>query len=147
MQDVQAFNHLLDKLENFLWNLRKVSENLQEFRRDIQFQWNDEASRELNTRCLNPQEEDDIAMMGMLVEQQTKLIQLSELLATIYLKLEQADQLSLEISRLLQQAQLEIDRAYSYYDQFIEHHTAARDLLPRAHLSMEQANSIKQLRP
>ena len=50
-------------MEEIIWFIQQCSRELQNFRSDIRSSWEDEASKELNSRYLNPHEDDNQEMI------------------------------------------------------------------------------------
>lgn len=131
-------------MEEELWYMQQQSRVVQEFRRDIERLWNDEASRAINTRFLNPHEADDKLMLAQMSSQHENLKEADAKLQTADQHAQEANRLSLEAAEFLQYSQQEVDTAYQYYEQYRDHHSAARELLPQIQEAINKANSVCQ---
>jgi uncharacterized membrane protein YgaE (UPF0421/DUF939 family) len=142
MEDVRWFKKLLSNFSDDIWRMSQISRELQEYRKAIQFQWDDEASRELNTRYSNPHEEDDKKMMEMLHAQEKKLDRLNTHLISLYEILIKLNLLSSEVERLLGKVKNEMNRAYANYDVYKENHSMSKSQLPKVYDLIAKANSM-----
>lgn len=129
-------------MDDELWYLQKQSQRLQEFRREIQAKWADEAARELNLRFLNPHETDSASLVGNLIQQDAGLSKAAT-------KLNAAQALSLEIEKLsatvikqLDYCKQDIAMFHQVHEQYREYHSGARALFPTIEELIDRANSI-----
>lgn len=146
MEDVRWYERLISDFAEERWRAKQISRELQEYRNDLHLQWNDEASRELNGRYLNPHEDESNEMFQALQEQIVVLNQICQLLESIYKKSIEVNQLSLEISIILLDAINEINRAYSHYDVYKNNYSIAKSILPKIYDSIDNANCMEKNR-
>ncbi|MCK5019497.1 MAG: hypothetical protein KAS32_20730 [Candidatus Peribacteraceae bacterium] len=142
MEDVRWFKKILSNLTDVVWRMGQISRELQDYRNDIQYQWEDEASRELNNRYSNPQEDESKKMLKMLHFQVEKLDLLSTHLTSVYEILIKVNSLSSEVERLLERVKNEMDRAYANYGNYKENYSISKNLLPKVYDLIGKANSM-----
>ncbi|MBW4635881.1 MAG: hypothetical protein KME30_29575 [Iphinoe sp. HA4291-MV1] len=141
MKEATWYEKQLIQMVETLWYLQQRSRTLQEYRLDNHRRWDDEASRELNSRYFNPHEEDSQQILRSLQQQHDTLNEAhTRLVSAAHLALE-ANQLSQEISQLLDITQRELQKSYIDYDVYRENHAAAQTLLPGIHALIFQANN------
>jgi hypothetical protein len=129
-------------MEEILWYTKQQSRLLQEFRQEIQGFWDDEAARDINMRYLNPHQDDDKGMMDGFQGQSNALEEAKVKLSSANEHALQATKLSQEVAELLESTQQEVDIAHQFEEQYQEHHSIARSLLPQIAQSITLANSV-----
>lgn len=129
-------------MEDALWYMQQQSRVLQEFRKGIQRLWNDEASRTVNTKYLNPHEADDGIMLAEMQSQSQNLQEAKAKLQSADQHALEANRLSSEVGEYLTYCQQEVHTAYQYYEQYRDHHSRARTLLPQIEDAIDKANSV-----
>jgi hypothetical protein len=127
-------------MEEQLWYAQQQSRVLREFRENIQGLWNDEASRELNTRYLNPHEEDDKQMLGHLQSQLTSLNLSSNSLVAAQQNALKAEKLSLECVETLKLAEEDSATAEQFYEQHRNYLVSAQGRFSEIERLIAQAN-------
>lgn len=143
MEDVRWFGKLLSKFDDEIWRMGQVFRQLQEYRKDIRRQWDDAASRKINSRYLNPHEEDTQKMIKDLIDQKQKLGEINKCLALVHDQGVQANIFSLEIESILCKAQDEIKRSYANYDIHREKYLASKNKLPKVYELINKADSMR----
>ncbi len=141
MEEAIWYEKQLEQMAETLWYLQQRSRTLQEYRLDNHRRWDDEASKELNSRYFNPHEEDSQQILRSLQQQHTTLKHAhTRLVLAANLALE-ANKLSAEISHLLDITRQELQKSYRNYDVYLENHAVAKALLPNIHALISQANN------
>lgn len=129
-------------MEDEIWYMKQQSRVLQEFRRDVQGFWDDEAAREMNVRYLNPHEDDDKQMITGLDGQQNALQEAQVKLASASEHALRAEKLSVEMLEQLEYADQDVSIAYQFYEQYQDYHSHARSFLPEIEKLITEANSV-----
>jgi len=127
-------------MEDALWRLTQQSRTLQDFRKDISGVWSDTVARELNSRYLNPHEEDDQEIIKAFREQNEALEQAKEKLRIASEQAKEAAELSAKVVESLEFTQQELNSAYKSYDLYIQYHAEARSHLPLVQQFINKAN-------
>jgi hypothetical protein len=141
MEEATWYMKQRSQMGESLWTLEQRSRVLQDYRKDTQSVWQDDASSEINNRYLRPHEEDSGRCLTAL-GQQLSLLQQSDT------ELDLAKQHGLEISRLsedleklLDFARQDISRSHSEYAGFQDQTSAAKAELPVIMNLINQANN------
>jgi len=129
-------------MEDEIWYMKQQSRVLQEFRREIQGFWDDEAAREMNVRYLNPHEDDDTQMTTGLDGQQNALQEAQVKLTSASEHALRAEKLSVEVLEQLELAEQDVSIAYQFYEQYRDYHSHARSFLPEIEKLIAEANSV-----
>lgn len=127
-------------MEDALWRLTQQSRTLQDFRRDISGLWNDTVARELNSRYLNPHEEDDQQIIKALRFAHEALEQAKEKIRIASEHAKEAAELSAKVVESLEFTQQELSNAYRSYDLYVHYHAEARSHLPLVQQYIDKAN-------
>src|SRR5688572_14612448 len=117
-------------MEEQLWYIDQQTKALQEFRNAIRNLWDDEASRDLNMRYLNPHQDDSGYMVDGFRQQYKKLLETDTLMDSAVEHAEIAETLSEAIAELIVFVDEDIQTAYQYSEQYKEHIAQAQSLLP-----------------
>jgi Mg2+ and Co2+ transporter CorA len=131
-------------MEDELAFIRHQGRGVQEFRRNIQQVWNDQAARDISTRFLNPHEADAKRMVDEMQSQHQSLKEASAKLKLAAQHAQKAGHLSEKAAEYLRQAQRDVKTAYQYHEQYRHHHSAARELLPQIEDAISAADSACQ---
>lgn len=127
-------------MEETLWKMSQQSRELQDLRREVGVIWDDEASRELNKRYLDPHADDDQAMRESLAQQDAALDQADGSLRSSREHALRAERLALEVSEWLREVEQHLNSAYDYYDLFMRYKTAASERFPVIERLLSDAN-------
>jgi phosphoglycolate phosphatase-like HAD superfamily hydrolase len=128
-------------MEDELWYMQQQSRVLQEFRREIQGLWDDEAARELNLRFLNPHQNDDQQMLAGLVGQDNALDGAHQRLDAAQGLAVQVEKLSAETNEQLELCRQDVETCYQLYEQYREYHSGAHALFPTIEELINRANA------
>ena len=128
-------------MEEILWLMQQCSRELQDYRQDIRNDWDDEAANELNTRYLNPHEEDDQKMRKFLRAQHRGLESAAMQLSIANQRALEADKYSLEVQYFLELTQQDVARSYQSYEQSRRDCLATQSQLELVGKFIIQANS------
>lgn len=142
MEETTWYAKQRSQMEETLWYMEQRSRSLKDYRKDRQRQWDDQASRDINRRYLNPHEEDTQQMLQLLKQQQTLLKQADRQIESARDCRVKIEKLSEEIERLLQFTQQDIQRTYSDYYVYLDNHLEAKSLLPKIRKLIHQANQV-----
>lgn len=127
-------------MDEVLWAMTQQSRVLQELRREIQPLWDDEASREINSRYLNPHEDDDRQMLSELAAQKEALDQTDASLAAARAQAVRADELAAEVRDWLGHTEEETNNSYTTYDLFVRYNSSAAANFPTIKQLINDAN-------
>jgi hypothetical protein len=127
-------------MEEILWTMEQRSRTLQDYREDISNAWDDEAAKTLNSRYLNPHEEDDQKMITSLGQQKQGLEKASVELLKAKDHALKADSYSQKVSHFLEIERQEVTQAYHSYNLSLEYHAATQSELPKIEQLIYQAN-------
>jgi len=105
-------------MEQQLWSLRQRFAALQNYRRDIQRLWRDEAAHELNGRYFNPHETDGEALQTELGAQQMALEKTADQLAQADTNAQQAAEYAENVEHRLSRSDKESRVAFQYFDSY-----------------------------
>jgi len=127
-------------LQDQIWLLERRSRSLQDFRKDIQSIWNDEAAREINDQYLSPHESDDKNMLKAFKEYQRLSDQVKQKVDSsreYFLKInESANQLP-ERFELIRE---NISSANCHNDEYLSYREEARAQFREIRRLIKQAN-------
>ncbi|MEO1432436.1 MAG: hypothetical protein AAFV71_25875 [Cyanobacteria bacterium J06633_8] len=140
MNEAVWYKKQIEQLGEALWQMQQQFRTLQDYRKDNQRLWNDNAAYEINGRYLNPHEKSYEQILQALQQQQTLLQKVHTLLTSVERHIVEISELSEEISRLLGITQEELQRSYSNYDMFITYHLEAKSGLREVYQLINQAN-------
>ncbi len=128
-------------MEDIVWTMRQRSRTLQDYRKDIRKPWQDEASKMLNRRYLDPHEDDSQEMVNFLQQQVEGLekANLELVKAKDYAK--EAERYSQQVEYYLELEKQEVKQAYHSYDLSLEYYAATQAELPTIERLLNQANS------
>ncbi len=141
MEDIRWFENVVKNSSDSLWRMGQISRVLQDYRKDIQYQWDDNASKELNLRYLNPHEDEDRKMMNLFQLHEEILKQLIHCISQIHEKFLELNQLWSDLERIKIKIRDEIKNAYANYDLYKENYSKSENLLPVIDDLIEKANS------
>jgi len=128
-------------MEEVLWSLSQQSRGLQNVRKDIGHVWDDEASREINSRYLNPHEQDDGRMQTAMNEQRELLNQAGRKLESTKELARQIEECAAMVAEKLRFAEHDMDNAYSNYDLYVQYNAEARSKFPLVQELISHANA------
>ena len=129
------------EMEETLGRMQHKSRHLQEYRKDIRGAWQDEAANTLNTRYLNPHEDDDRKMIEFLQEQVQGLEKANEELNQAKEHALEADRYSQQVEHFLEQEKQEVKRSRHSYDLSIEYYGLTQAELSNIDQLIQKANS------
>jgi len=139
MDDVNWLRSRITLNEELLWQARQFSRGLLEYRADIATLWDDSAARHVRTRFLLPHQEDAARLLECLMQQAGKLSEAMAELEQVYLSAAEADRLSADIDRFLEEAFREIrsaadsiERATTAAAQSLSSSSHAEEMVQRA---------------
>jgi exonuclease VII small subunit len=130
-----------NSLEDELWSMSQQSRSLQDLRKDIRHVWDDEAARGINSRYLDPHEQDDERMRGALNEQSQSLESAARDLEAADELAQRADEYAAVATERLRFAEQDMDNAYSHYDLYVRYNSDARSKFPLVHELIDHANA------
>lgn len=128
-------------LEETLWLMSQQSRVLQDLRKDVGRVWDDEAAREINSRFLNPHEEDDVRMRSEMNEQRQLLERAGRELESAREFAQQADECAAAVAEKLQFAEQDMDSAYSSFDLYVHYNAEANSKFPAVRELIHRANA------
>jgi hypothetical protein len=128
-------------LEETLWLMSQQSRALQDLRKEVGHIWNDEAAREINSRFLNPHEQDDDLMRHELGEQETLLERAGRELESAKVFAQQVEECAAAVAERLRFAEQDMDSAYSNYDLYINYNAEAVAKFPAVEELIRRANA------
>lgn len=105
-------------MEEQLWHIDYQTKALQDFRARIQSLWNDEASREINMRYLNPHEDDSLKIVVSFKSQYQKLQDTEQKLFSATEHAATIEQLSSEFAQLIDYVDEDIHIAQQLGEQY-----------------------------
>jgi hypothetical protein len=127
-------------MEDELWSLGQQSRVVREFRQEIQGVWDDAASRQVNTRYLNPHEEAASHLVDSLRAQQEALLNTRASLRAAGDQELAAGELAAKAADNLKSAGQQEPTAYSEYENYVSHNGRACQEFPLVVRLLEQAN-------
>ncbi|MBA3531140.1 MAG: hypothetical protein H0T73_04375 [Ardenticatenales bacterium] len=125
-----------------LWYIEQQSRVLQEFRGQVSTHWDDEASREINLRYLDPHHLDDAKMLAALRQQHTALDEGEHKLGVVRDIALTIEEVSVAIEEYLESCKQEVRICYQLLEQYREYHSGAQSLFPKIEALINQANSV-----
>jgi hypothetical protein len=128
-------------LEEVLWSMSQQSRALQDLRKDIGRVWDDEAAREINSRFLNPHEQDDGRMRREMDEQGKLLERAGRELESATDFARQVDECAAAVAERLRFAEQDMDSAYSSYDLYVHYNAEAASKFPAVQELIRRANA------
>ena len=127
-------------LQDQIWLLERRSRSVQDFRKDIQSIWNDEAAREINNQYLAPHESDDKNMLKAFKEHQRLSDRVKQKCASsreYFLKInESANQLPKRFELIREN----IQSAHCHNDEYLSYREEARAQFREIRSLIKQAN-------
>jgi hypothetical protein len=141
MEETTWYTKQRSQMEESLWTLKQRSRVLQDYRKDIQSVWQDDAASEINNRYFRPHEEDSGKCLTALGQQLSSLQQSDEELEAAKQHGLEVNRLSEDIENLLDFARQDISRSHSEYSAFQDQDSAAKAELPIIERFISQANS------
>lgn len=141
MNEAGWYQKQLEQMREALWQMQQRFRTLQDYRKDKQGLWNDNAAYEINGRYLNPHEESCEQILQALQQQHAVLQQAHTLLASAESHTVEINKLSEKIVRLLQITQQELQPSYSNYEVFFNYHSEAKSGLTEVYQLINQANN------
>ncbi len=117
-------------MKDELWSLTQRSRGLQGLRSDLGILWRDQAAHTINSRYLNPQNDDDASMQQALAQQEEALGQAQLQLAEAQEQAINVSKLSQEIAYLLQEISKDVSTANGHYEAFGRYNTEANAKFP-----------------
>ncbi|MBO1063212.1 MULTISPECIES: hypothetical protein [Nostocales] len=142
MEESTWYTKQRSQLEDSLWTFKQRYRVLQDFQKDIQGIWQDDAATEINGRYFRPHEEDSQQTLTALARQLSFLSESDAKLQMASQLILEANRLSEEIEKLITFANQDISRSHSEYSVFQEQNSAARSELPTITQLINQANSF-----
>lgn len=127
--------------EETLWLMSQQSRVLQDLRKDVGRVWDDEAAREVNSRYLNPHEQDDARMRGEMDEQRQLLERAGRELEAAKEFARQADECAAAVAEKLRFAEQDMDSAYSNFDLYVHYNAEANSKFPAVRELIGRANA------
>lgn len=128
-------------LEETLWLMSQQSRVLQDLRKDIGRVWEDEAAREINSRFLNPHEEDDGRMRSEMNEQRSFLERAGRELETAEVCAQQVNECAAAVAERLRYAEQDMESAYSNFDLYVHYNAEANSKFPAVRDLIRRANA------
>jgi hypothetical protein len=128
-------------LEGTLWLMSQQSRVLQDLRKDVGRVWDDEAAREINSRFLNPHEEDDVRMRGGMSEQRSRLERVGRELEAAEVCAQQVNECAAAVAERLRFAEQDMDSAYSNFDLYVHYNAEANSKFPAVRELIRRANA------
>jgi hypothetical protein len=128
-------------LEETLWSMSQQSRVLQELRQEIGRVWDDEAAREMNSRFLNPHEQDDARMRGAMNDQTELLKRAGRELDSAKDFARQIDECAAAVAERLRFAEQDMDSAYSNFDLYVHYNAEAVAKFPVVQELIRRANA------
>jgi hypothetical protein len=128
-------------LEETLWLMSQQSRVLQDLRKDVSRVWDDEAAREVNSRYLNPHEQDDARMRGEMDEQRQLLERAGRELESAKEFAQQADECAAAVAEKLRFAEQDMDSAYSNFDLYVHYNAESNSKFPVVQELIRRANA------
>lgn len=129
-------------MEDLLWSMTQGSRVLQELRKDIRGVWDDEATRELTSRYLDPQEIEDQHMLAGLNQQMATLDQSQAKLESAQNYSRQVEEHAEVVSERLKSTDQEMKTSHGYVNTFEHYHSEARATFPAVQSLLDQANVV-----
>ena len=127
-------------MEEIIWIIQQRTRTLQDYRQDIRSAWDDEASKNLNLRYLNPHEDDNQKALTALKQQQQQLEKTDgEIVKSRQYALE-AEKFFQKVEHFLQVNEQEVTQAYHSYNLSLEYYAATRSELSQVERLINQAN-------
>ena len=136
-ETLQAVNLQSDNL----WHLMQQSRSLQDFRKEIRLSWDDQASKEINKRYLDPHEEENNYLLDKLRKLSENVALNEKKYKSISNIIREAGALSVELSKLLQNVQEDIQIAYTHHDQSLEDIEVSKKRIKDTAELIDKANS------
>ncbi len=130
-----------DKMADTIWLMQQRSRTLQEYRRNTEQLWNDDASKDIKMRYLNPHETDSNTFCDLLKDQQNQLQEADKKMEQASALAIEINQLSTEVNRLIDITNQEMQRAYYDYNIYQENYGSATDKFPQIQQLINQANN------
>lgn len=129
-------------MEDMLWAISQQSRVLQEFRQDIRGLWSDEAAREINSRYLDPHEQDNQQMLAALQQQAELLSQVDSQLQAAQSNAQQANHLAEAVVEHLKLTEQDLLTTHSHYNVYAHYNAEAQGKLPQIYQLIQQADSV-----
>jgi hypothetical protein len=129
------------ELEETLWSMTQRSRALQELRADLRQVWDDEATREINGRYLDPHEQDGGKFAVALANQGTCLDEVARQLDAANVYAARIDECAAVITEKLRFAEQDLDNSYGNYDYFMQCNAEARSRVSVVHELISRANA------
>lgn len=128
-------------MEDMLWSMTQESRVLKELRQEIGGVWNDDASRELNSRYLDPHENEDSRMLVDLNKQKNALDESDAKLVSAETQGRYAEEYGSLVAESLKASKQDIQSAYGNYDHSIRFNSDSRSQFPIVNKLLNQANN------
>lgn len=137
----QQFKREIPKYDNeTLWKMKHMSQELQKYRDFHRSQWDDSASKEMDTRFLEPHREDSMLMLDHLHQQIQALIQIDEESDQINRLSELIQDLDITIQEYLGLTREDLTRSSQTHEQFLTSTTIMESQMAAASANIRQAN-------
>ncbi|PXY02542.1 hypothetical protein DF185_00155 [Marinifilum breve] len=136
---------LTKNIELQLWDFGQNTRTLQESRQEIASGWEDNASRELNSRFFNPHENDSEKSIRFFHDQVDNVKQMENEFVIIETAVEEANKLSGEIDSSLQYSRADIKQAYHTLDECIYSKNQSLDYCKNTQDKLDKLAKLKQL--
>lgn len=128
-------------MEEILWRMRRHSQDLQELRGSIRGLWDDDAAREINSRYLNPHQEDTRRISTALLAQNDALEQSQAHVQAAVKHESQAKEFAVIVKQSLEFTAQESRQALNHHDQSLQQTAIGKELLPQISELIQSANS------
>ena len=129
------------QVEEALWTLKQRFRRLQDYRRDMQGLWDDDASSEVNKRYFNPHGDDGEQTVASISKQMLALRNAESEFQIAKQHGLEVDRLLGEVEKLLEFVEEDLSRAYSEYGYFQDKNSEAKAELPTVDALISKANS------
>jgi hypothetical protein len=129
-------------MEDDIAKIRYQSNTLQNFRRDIQPFWDDQAAHEINLRYLNAHEHDDEQMRKSFDEQYRTLSETKDKLNSADQHAHTIEKLAHELDQYLEYCKQDADVAYQMYEEHRQHLSISESLFPEIVSLVNKANEV-----
>lgn len=128
-------------MEEILWKFARKNRDLSELRKDIKGIWNDDASRDINRKYLNPHETDAKEVQTALQKQYTYVVEASKFRNQALTAERRVSDILDKMTRSLNATDREMTLVYSSYEEARKLHARAQDILPQVDQFIQSANS------
>lgn len=137
-------NREISSFEDYFWTYNQTFKSLMEYRQEIASGWDDNASKDVNNRFLNPHGEDSENSIAFFKEQINNLREMNNQLTIIESLIEKVNAISREIEILFNYANIDIKKSYYSLNTSIEKRYKANHWIDKTKKGLKELKELKK---